>query len=378
MIKNGGGLALLRLIGWNGAVLAALILVCEIVFGYWFWGDPLDGLNIFRGVTWRYDANHLYARDEPVIYRRDKWGFRGQYGEPADIGVLIVGGSTTDQRFITEGETWPDVFSQCLDKNGVSLPVANGGVTGQSTQGFLADMDLWFSRIPNLKPKFMMAYLGINDIWAKSETHKYKNNPREFNEQRVVTSQWSVLYQRMKMHSAMYRLYRTVKGAWIAWKAGLAYQTGGAGDERAADVMARKMTAARAVTILRDGPKLRAMEKQVEANYGGELVYYRRNLLTFVEKVRATGTEPLLVTQTWANFGFDGDRLYGDAFQYALQNTFNDVTRQTCAAENLPCIDLAADISFRPGDTIDAVPPTPRWAVRVGDYICKKFLALIK
>ncbi|MBT6883866.1 MAG: hypothetical protein HOA30_07410, partial [Rhodospirillaceae bacterium] len=112
--------------------------------------------------------------------------------------------------------------------------------------------------------------------------------------------------------------------------------------------------------------------------YGGELVYYRRNLLTFVEKVRATGTEPLLVTQTWANFGFDGDRLYGDAFQYALQNTFNDVTRQTCAAENLPCIDLAADISFRPGDTIDAVHMTPRGARRVGDYICKKFLALIK
>ena len=52
--------------------------------------------------------------------------------------------------------------------------------------------------------------------------------------------------------------------------------------------------------------------------------------------------------------------------------------RLDITAENLPCIDLAADISFRPGDTIDAVHMTPRGARRVGDYICKKFLALIK
>lgn len=41
-----------------------------------------------------------------------RYGFRGSYPSPGAIDMVTVGGSTTDQRFVTEGKTWQDVLTK--------------------------------------------------------------------------------------------------------------------------------------------------------------------------------------------------------------------------------------------------------------------------
>lgn len=361
-----------KLIAINAALVAAVLIAAELIFGYWLWGDALDGLNIFRNVTWQFDVGHLYPRDGTVTYRRDEWGFRGRYGKPQDIDVLVVGGSTTDERFITEGETWPDVMSQCLERMGKPLRVANAGVTGQSTKGFLADFELWFSRVPELKPRYLLAYLGTNDIWATSEVYSYKDDPTRFNEQADVTAETSVRVQRMKMKSALYRLYRTARGIWTAWRAGIAYSlpNGGAQTavQRFAGIAAR--TAGQSVRL--DAPALAAFRAKTIDRNAKSLDYYRRNLAALVRVAKSWNMRLILVTQRWATYRVEGDTLHGDKVDFATQESYNDITRTACREnDGVDCIDLARGMTFRPGDNYDMVHTTPAGSRRVGEYICR-------
>lgn len=368
---------MLRLIGWNCVVFAGLALIIELTFGYWFWGDPLHGLNIFRDVTWKYDANHLYRRAEPVIYRRDKWGFRGHYGEVSDIDVLVLGGSTTDQRFISEGETWPDVLSQCLGARGLPAGVANAGVTGQSARGFVANMDLWLSRIPNLKPKHVLVFLGINEIWGDREQFAYRNDPRTFNEHASTSSAWAIYLQRAKMMSAFYRLFRTVNGMWTAYRAGIAYSTDTNPKVSGVDKMAQTMAARRNRSESRIDLAFQNAFADVQRRMARPVDAYRQNLKQLFRHVRQMGARPVLVTQTWATYDVQGDIIYGNAHRYRHQETINQVTRDACRRTNASCIDMAADFSYRPGDTYDVIHSTPQGARRIGEYICNGFAKLL-
>ena len=80
----------------------------------WRSGDEL----VFRIVD-----DHPYPYDKAYIYySRDQWGLRGEsFKNPSDVKMLTVGGSTTDQRYITEGETWQDVMATTLKDSGIDF-----------------------------------------------------------------------------------------------------------------------------------------------------------------------------------------------------------------------------------------------------------------
>jgi lysophospholipase L1-like esterase len=127
--------------------------------------NRLNKLNLIRDVDLTYDVGGLYQTDNKQIrYKRDSYGLRGNYGTPGQIDILTVGGSTTDQRFISEGATWQDVLHHVFAAHGKTVHVANAGVDGQSTYGHIKDFDWWFPYIPNLKARYFLFYLGINDF----------------------------------------------------------------------------------------------------------------------------------------------------------------------------------------------------------------------
>ena len=51
-----------------------------------------------------------------------------------DKGILTIGGSTTDQRFVSDGYTFQDYLYINLNKE---FKIYNGGVDGQSTLGHI-------------------------------------------------------------------------------------------------------------------------------------------------------------------------------------------------------------------------------------------------
>jgi len=101
-------LAWTHVVGVNLGLLLAGIVVVELVFGEWFAPYHPPSGAIF-GRTFKLEQ-HYYRPYKVITYVRDRYGLRGSSGPIADIELVTVGGSTTDQVFITEGETWQDVI----------------------------------------------------------------------------------------------------------------------------------------------------------------------------------------------------------------------------------------------------------------------------
>lgn len=201
---------LFRVLGFNAIFIVLIVVLAEAVFGTWF-GDSFGALNIPRE-TIRFDASDLYDGGGEVVYRRDKYGLRGRYKSPSGIDILTIGGSTTDQRAITEGETWQDVLAAAFKSEGRDISVVNAGIDGQSTVGNLYSFERWFPLNPGLRPGYAMVYVGINDVhvWMEDTADRLRAHSR-----------WLRIHHAIKNNSALYRLYRMAKGTLVARKAKL-------------------------------------------------------------------------------------------------------------------------------------------------------------
>ncbi len=362
----------MKTIDWIFGLMILGLVFIELIFGTWLWGDPLSQLNIIRGVEWIYSVDQYYPRPEPIVYRRDRWGFRGTYGQPSDINILVLGGSTTDERLINEGETWPDVLAGCLRRGGYDVRLANASVTGQTSRGHLANFDLWFSRMPGLKPRYVLAYLGINELWV--EAVEEKDDPRRFNEEIQPHARWAEIFHWVKMKSAFYQLYRTAKGQWIAIREGIAYGLPRAGGQRGVDDIARRYAEKADQTIEPDSWAHSRRVAQARVAYAAQRKAFRSRLEKLYQRIRRFGAEPLFVTQTWATYRRQGNVISGDIDRYFIQNTYNDVTLDFCETRGVTCVDLGGRLTFLSGDTFDVIHTTPQGSRRVGEFICKELM----
>ena len=249
--------------------LALGLALLEVVFGTWFSSNPWDralALNIVVDRHVSFDATGLYAGGGAVEYTRDRFGLRGRYGEPRDIDILTVGGSTTDQRYITDGATWQDVLEGELRAAGKDVHVANAGVDGHSTFAHLAAYESWFPLIPGLKPRYAILYVGLNDLFLGAPRKLFDG----------AADGKPTLKSRIKANSALFRLFAMARGALLARKLGV--------DHRPTDFGAVRWT--REPRLADPG----ALGRQRAATFGDRF----GRLLSLV---KASGSVPVCVTQ---------------------------------------------------------------------------------
>jgi hypothetical protein len=145
-------------------VLAAINLVClmgltivvELLFGNWFTPFVLPHAAIINRTYTR--RQELYEPMGQIIYSRDQFGLRGVHEPLSQVELVTVGGSTTDQRYISEGETWQDVL-----RSRAGIAVANAGIDGMSSFGHIVAVSEWLYRLPNFSPRYYLHYVGVND-----------------------------------------------------------------------------------------------------------------------------------------------------------------------------------------------------------------------
>ena len=158
-------------VGTNVLLLVAAVVILELVFGAWVRDDALNRLNLVRDRKLQFSTTHLYPSMHGIAtYTRDEFGLRGDCGQPAKITVLTLGGSTTDQRYVSDDETWQAALQRRLRDQGKEVCIGNAGVDGQSTIGNLKNFDWWFPHVPGLKPKYILFYVGINDFYIRKQT----------------------------------------------------------------------------------------------------------------------------------------------------------------------------------------------------------------
>lgn len=339
-----------KVVAVNLALLLVLLAGAELLFGTWFSDDPLDQLGLPRDTKALVSAKPLYqGGDGEFVYRRDKWGLRGDHADPSRITILTIGGSTTNQLYLPEESTWQQVLERQFHDNGRSdVVVANAGIDGQSTVGHLQALRDWFPHVPGLKPRFVLAYVGINDTqvsgtWIDTLRH------HSFN--RIV-----------KQKSAVFRLSRQVTGMVVAKRAKLMHQK--------VDYAAAQWTETGAQPVP-------AGDSNVEQ--------YRQRLKLMADEIHAMGAVPVFVTQTRGDFKLAGGKVLGMVTdegpngidQYNALAPYNAATRQVCREHGLLCLDLAKELTFADGDFYDYLHNTPQGADKIGRWLYAKLAGLV-
>ena len=342
---------LLRVVAVNLAVLLGLAVAVEGTLGEWISAHPLGRLAIPRNVKITISAAPLYPGGREFVYRRDAVGFRGSGVDPARVSIVTLGGSTTNQLYLPDEATWQAVLERSLRQTGHDAVVANAGLDGQSTIGMIADLDLWISNIPGLKPRLVIAYVGINDAYVRDTWRD--------------SLHFAQLRKELEQRSALVRLWTTVDGSIRAHRAELHHHAVDFGQARWTDRSAERGGRA----------------DQVET----DLAAYKARLVRIAELIERLGALPVFVTQTRSDFKLENGRLFGIAKREGPNGVdqgralvrLNAATLETCRGRRVICLDLATELHFADGDFYDYEHNTPQGAEKIGHWLAGKLAGLI-
>jgi hypothetical protein len=349
-----------RVLAVNAGLLLLVLLAAELVFGTWLFGPSFGTLNLPRDVQRRLDASALRPGAEPVLYTRDRWGLRGRHDGPATIGILAVGGSTTNELYVGDGETWTDRLGQHFARAQIPLSVVNAGAEGQSTVGHIRNFETWFPLIPGLRFRYLLAYVGVNDMALGPRGA----NPIQAAFDRAESpNRWRRARQYLANHSALYRLWRTARGM---------------GEARDAGVVHARSPHADFAWI--ETPEPDVLSPAPGSDLARRLEGYGARVAELAARARAQGAETIVVTQGRNNWRREGGRLFfargadgaPDTSGFADAILFNRAAMAACRAAGAICVDLESEIEFKPGDFYDLVHTTPAGSARIADYLFGK------
>lgn len=148
-----------------GTVVA--LLLAEVVLrvfnplGLRLRGDRIELPRNQRQVLRNHSNPRLPAS---IVYARNSLGLRGP--EPpasfaSALTVIVVGGSTTESRYQSEGETWADLTGLHLAAHFRDLWINNAGLDGHSTFGHVLLLE---QHLLALRPAVLVFLVGVNDV----------------------------------------------------------------------------------------------------------------------------------------------------------------------------------------------------------------------
>ena len=348
----------IKIVSFNSIFLILLLVVVEIIFGNWFSSNKLNQLNIIKDDQIQYNLQGLYpAESDTIIYSRDEWGFRGTYPDVQNIDILTIGGSTTDQRYISDGDTFQDILQNEFKNNGKDVYVVNAGVDGQSTFGHIKNFDWWFPHIPNLKVKYILFYIGVNDFY-KDDNYLHDDLLGES------------LANSIRARSALYYLYRTIEGINSANAYGLSHNV----DHGYYGFSTKDWV---------EQPNLSNYEAIME----GRLDAYEKRLDILCKKVESVGSVPIFVTQSMRrtyslidgrllgnpNVGEYDGRSFNGVDYYYMSRLLNERTKAVCMENGCIFVNLDQELEFDlQMDFYDNAHNTPSGAKKIGKYLYTK------
>ncbi|UWQ89699.1 hypothetical protein K3727_12810 [Rhodobacteraceae bacterium M382] len=363
-----------RILLINLAIMAVVLIGLELVFGTWFSRE--HALYQFTQIR-----DQVIVRDNPlppeigggkptITYSRDSYGFRGLDGPVSEVDILTVGGSTTDQRWVDDSQTYQAILQDLLAVQGYDVDVVNAGIDGQSTFGHIQNFPSWFDKIPDLKTDYILYYVGINDM--------LKINPEDIFDRMEQPSTIAMLKGFIKEHSIFYQLYRVVQGLLA--------------DKPVQHELTRTNIAENGPFV--DKPVISDPLPPVMAD---SLQGLQRRIGELDRLTRDFGAVPIFVTQRSARWLRVNGKPWGipeyepDFFEsvrkhlppeYAHLNgvdffRFEQATARIimdeCMARNAICFDLMNELDFDNAvDFYDAIHTTPSGSDRIADYLAKK------
>lgn len=352
----------------NFLILGTLLVVVELIFGGWLSKENnLDGLFVVRNQSLEISIDGRYPYHKSAItVTKDKYGFRGTsstYNKPEAIDILCIGGSTTNQIYVEDGLTWPDVLEKELKQKGVDLNVANAGIDGQSTFGHIKNFELWFPLVPDLNPKYIFFYVGINDFYRPKEasgTDEVKRN-----------NTLDKFKGKFKDNSVLFRAYRTLVGM----------------------IEANRQEVNHTKVLFDDSlyGKKGLLDKASYPDFFSNRLYdYKTRLELLVKYSKQLGATPVFITQPSKRFKFtDSGELIGlkkkfkskfsgyainGVDYYYLLKEMNKVIKAVANKNDLLLIEQTDLKIFSDEDFYDYTHTTPSGSLKIAQHITSSFM----
>ena len=186
----------------NFLILIIGIITVEIFFGKCFSEEKYYCSYVLCKTNYKF-KHEFFSSEYNGTYSKNSDGFRGNFKYNSSIKILALGGSTTDQRYLSDNDTWTNQLQKYFEKNNKNFKIANAGIDGQSTIGHIWNFENWFPNITNLKPKIILFYIGINDLIPREKSHyDFEKNKFKFSK--------LYLKQLIKKNSIVYYLFNTI------------------------------------------------------------------------------------------------------------------------------------------------------------------------
>lgn len=306
-------------------------------------------------------TNEKNPRLDPVItFSRNSLGFRGPE-PPADFSrrltLVVLGGSTTECWFLSDGKDWPAAMARALVRPFPDAWVNNAGMEGHSSFGHRLLMEQWIAR---LQPKVALFLVGINDV----EREDLKAGDRA-----LQAPAPTGLVERLARHSAVAATLVNLRRTERAEKMRLLH----------GDVRLQRLPPLPLKPELRKNTLLLHEQRYVPP--------YKRRVAELVAASREAGIEPVLVTQP-ALYGEgtddvtgvdlakvtvdnDPEHLLNGSLAWRVLELYNDAVRELGAEQRVFVVDLARRLPKSSRYFYDFIHFTNEGAAEVGARVAE-------
>jgi hypothetical protein len=338
----------LKIVTVNILFIFIILLIYELIYGNWF--NSKNYGNLFLPLNKSLIIEKLpYQSNRPILYTTDKNGFRANKYDLNSIDILVVGGSTTEEKLIDDNYIWTKI----LEKK-INLKILNAGIGGQTSFGHVKMFDIWFSRFDNLRPNYIFFYIGINDALFMIENVR-SNTLEESTISRIMNSVdrdnlvpiniVDKLFQYIKNNSGLIQLFRFLKGNYISYKYKINYNPTYTENNNSDSDFNLELTMQEKEKIL--------LYKQ----------YYLNNLDKLFIKTKKLNSNPIFITQT----------ISSKHWLYTYLKEINSYTKMFCETKIVQCIYLDEHISLADDDFYDGIHTNPNGSKKIGVFLSSYF-----
>ena len=340
-----------KIIFINIIVFIFFYLVLETLTGSYIFSTKLKCNYILCNKNLAYQ-NTLYSPYQDIFYKKDEYGFRGRLKDVNEIDIIVVGGSTTDERYLNINDTWTEKLQNKLNiYNNDNIDIVNAGIDGQSTHGHIWNFNFWFNKIPNLKTKYIIFYIGINEkpIPTKNDNFSYNLNLIQ-----------KIKYFLKNNHGITYKIYTLYK---IKFDNKLLKNVG---------------HFKRDEDYINDMKLVKNNNKILRNEDHRKILLENMNIL--INLSNKFGAKPIFITQRTNKWIEKNKKIYSLPYplnknnletsnHYAYEKFVSDIVMNNCKRKNIFCINLFEKLKLNINDTYDFTHVNPNGSSKVSNVI---------
>ena len=327
----------MKIIFYNLIIFFLLLVLSEIVLGYWFTKDNF-GIHMRkeRNKNW-YTVSKFNNKEYKFYYKRNFYGFRGEEFNPKEVKILWEGGSTSAQRYTPEELTIVGQLNKRFKSDSTNIKIFNAGRDGKSLRGIIYDFKHWFTKIKNFQPEFVIILLGLNERTLAQDVDE------KLFDASVQEGKIDRIKDYFKNNSFFYSEYREVANKYFP------KQTDGY-------FLDSKKLYSNFEYI--DYEKAKNLKRGVSKENQKLLVQLEKRLLILKKKFRLSKIRPLIITQVEYNGLYD-QKLF----------LINEKIKEFSENNNWPILKLDELITMEPYDFYDHAHTTPEGSERISNII---------